>query len=737
MATIYLNSTLELDSSITLDASAVGGVVLDACRFVDAASAIAVNEGAKVSLVSLTITNSSANAQDWLREDNDRPEYSGGAVWNAGEVTLRDATISGNVAAYGGGLYNLGVMRVYNSTVENNVALYYGGVYNRGELYVENSTIAGNQATYNGGGVSNFAAATLVGTAVVGNRAETGAGVLALANASGSQVAPETTLTNCTVAGNVATSAGGGVWANDVLNVVNTIVAGNVAKTAADVHLAGTAKADVRYSLVGASNAKISGVGVKTNVDPNFVDFAAPTAGTWTANAWKAWNLELAVGSPAIDAGSNALAVDGYGVKLTTDLAGDKRVVGKAVDMGAYEEQGNVAPTGIVVEFNGELTTETLTAGTVVATLTTEDANGDEDVYEYELLGASDYFALDGDKIVATQDVPAGTYELVVRSTDQGGKSVEETVRFVVVNPGAENYAAPTITSVANNGALEVFWTTDDPAKEYVVSYRVGNGAWVETNALTGEHGTIEGDFNVGEVVQVRIRAVGGVEKNGSDWSEIETYVVAEPPKAFDVTTNGNGAFVSLTIDSNLTAVAYWRIAWGDGTETVVNELSTQRVFGHVYAATGEYEMKLFVNNDEVGYELGVFEASVASNAVLETLTAETTNVFSTLAPIAVENAATQAEEIAVSAAFLADETVAWNEIAESLAVETTVENGVALSAAPTTRVERAVVFEALGAAFAEMGADEFETVDVDFAVEDAANETAFDDAFLSELFGD
>ncbi|MBQ5789825.1 MAG: hypothetical protein IIW01_06020, partial [Thermoguttaceae bacterium] len=126
LATIYLNSTLELNESIAIDASAVGGVVLDACRFVDAASAIAVNEGAKVSLVSLTITNSSANAQDWLREDNDRPEYSGGAVWNAGEVILRDATISGNVAAYGGGLYNLGVMRVYNSTVENNVALYYG-----------------------------------------------------------------------------------------------------------------------------------------------------------------------------------------------------------------------------------------------------------------------------------------------------------------------------------------------------------------------------------------------------------------------------------------------------------------------------------------------------------------------------------------------------------------------------------------------------------------------------------
>ncbi|MBQ5789905.1 MAG: hypothetical protein IIW01_06420, partial [Thermoguttaceae bacterium] len=212
---------------------------------------------------------------------------------------------------------------------------------------------------------------------------------------------------------------------------------------------------------------------------------------------------------------------------------------------------------------------------------------------------------------------------------------------------------------------------------------------------------------------------------------------VAEPPKAFDVAANANGAFVTLTIDSNLTAVAYWRVAWGDGTETVVSELSTQRVFGHVYAASGDYEMKLFVNNDEVGYDLGVFEANVASSAVLETLTAETTNVFSNVAPVAVENVAAQAEEIAVSAALLADETVAWNDVAESLAVETTVEAGVALTAAPATRAERAfAVYEALGAAFAEFGADEFETVDVDF-VENAANETAFDDAFLSELFGD
>ncbi|MBR5244094.1 MAG: hypothetical protein IKW13_07660, partial [Thermoguttaceae bacterium] len=457
---INLNSTLEIDKSITIDATDVGGIRLDAAGFVDAASAIAIYEGATVTLVALEITNTASQAKEWFaRPDNDRPDYSGGGIWNAGDLTLRNATITGNFAAYGGGLYNLGKMSVYNSTIENNVALYYSGIYNRGELYVENSSIGGNYAVYAGGGLGNFASATLVGVSIVGNAAETGAGVLALANLSGSRVAPQTTLTNCTVVGNVAQDVGGGVWANDVLNLANTIVYGNVSKSAADVYLAGSARLDARYSLVGTSNAKVSGVGVKTNVDPNFVAFETPdvelpTQELWktnpvkAANAWKtwyegtakSWNLELTVGSPAIDAGAANLAVDANGLPLTTDLAGDNRVVGKAIDMGAYEEQGNVAPTGINVEY-AELTTEDV-AGTLAATLTTVDEN-DDDTFEYELIGAPEYFALDGDKIVTTQNVPAGVYEFVVRSTDKGNKFVEATVQIVVVNPAAENYAAP------------------------------------------------------------------------------------------------------------------------------------------------------------------------------------------------------------------------------------------------------------------------------------------------------
>ncbi len=50
--------------------------------------------------------------------------------------------------------------------------------------------------------------------------------------------------------------------------------------------------------------------------------------------------MALLPGSPALDAGNTALAVDGEGNPLTTDQRGMPRVVGAAVDIGAFESSG-------------------------------------------------------------------------------------------------------------------------------------------------------------------------------------------------------------------------------------------------------------------------------------------------------------------------------------------------------------------------------------------------------------
>src|SRR5262249_31412301 len=79
-----------------------------------------VDQGVTASFSGLTITAGSSGG-------------SGGGVYNQGNTTLSDCTISGSSATLGGGLADL----------------------NGGVLTLVNSTISGNQASFGGGGVFN------------------------------------------------------------------------------------------------------------------------------------------------------------------------------------------------------------------------------------------------------------------------------------------------------------------------------------------------------------------------------------------------------------------------------------------------------------------------------------------------------------------------------------------------------------------------------------------------------
>ena len=119
------------------------------------------------------------------------------------------------------------------------------------------------------------------------------------------------TLTNCTLVGNTATSAGGGVYYSTLWNC---IVYFNTA-TDGPNYLNPSPSFTLNYCCT--TPLPTNGVGNLTNA-PLFVNFASG-------------DLHLQSGSPGINAGTNAYAAG------LTDLDGNPRLIGGAVDLGAYE----------------------------------------------------------------------------------------------------------------------------------------------------------------------------------------------------------------------------------------------------------------------------------------------------------------------------------------------------------------------------------------------------------------
>src|SRR5262249_17483188 len=92
--------------------------------------------------------------------------------------------------------------------------------------------------------------------------------------------------------------------------------------------------------------------GLVNGVDGNQVGVADPGLSTLADNGGPTQTIALLPNSPAVDAGSNALAVDPQGNPLTTDQRGPgfPRIVNGTVDIGALELQISSGPaTQLVV----------------------------------------------------------------------------------------------------------------------------------------------------------------------------------------------------------------------------------------------------------------------------------------------------------------------------------------------------------------------------------------------------
>ncbi len=108
------------------------------------------------------------------------------------------------------------------------------------------------------------------------------------------------------------------------------------------VHAAGTVLFDDGHNLVGAADANS---GFSASLSGDFVGTAVaplnPLLGELTNNGGATETMALLTGSLALGTGDAGLAVDAHGKRLQFDQRGLPRVVGKSMDIGAYEQQGS------------------------------------------------------------------------------------------------------------------------------------------------------------------------------------------------------------------------------------------------------------------------------------------------------------------------------------------------------------------------------------------------------------
>ncbi|MCA9043930.1 MAG: VCBS repeat-containing protein, partial [Planctomycetaceae bacterium] len=277
-----------------------------------------VNSGIDVEIVGLSLTGGNTSGH-------------GGAIINAGNLTLRGVRVTGNAttgSGFGGGIFSSnGQLTIVDSTFDNNTsAVAGGGVHAQSTtILIVNSTLSDNTANGSGAGVNvgDFSAATIVNSTITGNRSEADGGT--------------------------AFPGALSLFQSVLVSMHNTIVAGNVTgtgSTPSDVHLdGGSFDASSSNNLIGdaatsggltdGTNGNIVGVGGTGVRDINTV-----LNTTLQNNGGPTPTHLLVLGSPALNAGDNTRATENgqvLGTALATDQRGETRIQDTTVDIGAIE----------------------------------------------------------------------------------------------------------------------------------------------------------------------------------------------------------------------------------------------------------------------------------------------------------------------------------------------------------------------------------------------------------------
>ena len=301
----------------------------------------------------------------------------GGAILNAGTLTLIDTAVSQNTANdAGGGIFNGGTLMLFNCTVSENTSLGDGGgIHNHGTLTLTNSIVSGNTAASHGGGIHNYPieldeTTTLNNSTVSDNAAQEGGGIYHIGGRpltlSGSTVSGNTAedgagllnyqadviMTNSTVSGNVAQNLGGAIFnrTQATLMIANSTVSSNEATMGNAIFFFQSGEVMLTNTIVDGdcSVAQVTSAGQN-------IESPGDTCGLTEASdqtSLTAMQLNLGAlqdnggltltqlpgsGSLAIDVIDAAECVDLIGQPVTSDQRGVSRPQGPQCDVGSVE----------------------------------------------------------------------------------------------------------------------------------------------------------------------------------------------------------------------------------------------------------------------------------------------------------------------------------------------------------------------------------------------------------------
>ncbi|MEO7080341.1 MAG: right-handed parallel beta-helix repeat-containing protein, partial [Flavobacteriales bacterium] len=284
---------------------------------------------------------------------NNSASYGGGAIYASGSSA--DFVISHNVinensagSNNAGGIYIAGPVHAsisYN-TISYNVAHVSGGgivcYSNNNYSTISYNHISNNTALQDGGGIACFTDSdpNIHNNTITNNSASTGGGgIYFFSNASPSVI-------NNTISNNHCSGSGGAIFCigSSSPSFLNCILYGNTATlSGSQVYLLDEPSdpdflyCDVMGGVVGFELNDNFFTGAYMNNTDTVPMFVAPSAGAGAGFDGVTSDWSLLWNSPCIDAGDPA------GIYTGTDIAGNSRVIGGRVDMGAYEFAGTTA----------------------------------------------------------------------------------------------------------------------------------------------------------------------------------------------------------------------------------------------------------------------------------------------------------------------------------------------------------------------------------------------------------